>query len=145
MPTETVGARIERIAHAKNLPGGAALAAMFGVTYETLRKWRDGTTSPNRARQNRIAEVMGVAPAVFMHGADGGQSGEPLLADEARLLRAYRRVLKADRAQVLQQLENRAREIEELEFRITSERAGMPMVEHRKRPSAGASSATFTR
>lgn len=137
MPTETVGARIERIAHAKNLPGGAALAAMFGVSYETLRKWRDGSTSPNRTRQKRVAEVLGVAPAVFMHGAEGGQAGEPLLADEARLLRAYRRVLNADRGQALQQLENRAREIEELEFRIASERQGLTMASHGKRLAAG--------
>ena len=120
---ESIGARIERLAQEKQLPSGAKLAALFGVSYETLRKWRDGDTSPNRNRQQRIAEVLGVAPEVFMHGVAGGQAGEPLKPDEARLLRAYRQVLKADKAAVLKQLEGRAREIEELELRISAERA----------------------
>lgn len=124
MAQETVGARIERIAQEKQLPSGSQLAALFGVSYETLRKWREGGTSPNRNRQLRIAEVLGVAPEVFMHGVAGAQAGEPLKADEARLLRAYRQVLKADKAAVLKQLEDRAREIEELELRISSERSG---------------------
>lgn len=124
MAQETAGARIERIAQDKQLPSGAKLAALFGVSYETLRKWRDGDTSPNRNRQLRISEVLGVAPEVFMHGAAGGQAGEPLKPDEARLLRAYRQVLKADKAAALKELEDRAREIEELELRISSERTG---------------------
>lgn len=124
MAQETVGARIERIAQEKQLPSGAKLAKLFGVTYETLRKWREGGTGPNRNRQVRVSEVLGVAPAVFMHGAAGAQAGEPLKADEARLLRAYRQVLKADKAAALKQLEDRAREIEELELRISSERSG---------------------
>lgn len=136
VPTETAGARIERIAREKNLPSGLKLAALFGVSYETLRKWRDGETSPSRNRQQRVSEVLGVAPGVFMHGTDGGQAGEPLKPDEARLLRAYRQVLKADKAQALRQLETRAREIEELELRISSERAAPASEQSWKRRTA---------
>lgn len=136
MPYETVGQRIERLALEKQLPAGAKLAALFGVSYETLRKWRDGDTSPNRNRQLRIAEVLGVAPEVFMHGVAGSQAGEPLKPDEARLLRAYRQVLKADKAAALKQLEDRAREIEELELRISSERGNSVLVTFGKRSKA---------
>jgi hypothetical protein len=39
------------------------------VSYETLRKWREGATAPNRKAQLVIAEYLQVDPAVFMHGA----------------------------------------------------------------------------
>lgn len=65
---ETVGARIERLAAAKGLPANAALAELFGVTYETLRKWRAGQTAPSRKRAAKISEKLGVEPEVFMHG-----------------------------------------------------------------------------
>lgn len=65
---KTVGERIEAMAASKGLPQGAALAALFGVQYETLRKWRTGEAAPNRSRQQAIAAVLGVAPAAFMHG-----------------------------------------------------------------------------
>ena len=65
---ETPGTRIERIAAAKNLPSGEKLAHALGVTYETLRKWREGLTAPNRTKQQKIAEYLGVPPAEFMHG-----------------------------------------------------------------------------
>lgn len=74
---QTVGERIEQLAQAKGLPAGAALAALFGVQYETLRKWRMGTAAPNRARQLVVSQVLGVAPAVFMHGVVEGDALQP--------------------------------------------------------------------
>ena len=76
--SETPGSRIERIAEEKGLPSGKALAKALGVTYETLRKWREGATAPNRTKQHRIAEYLGVAPAEFMHGVTG--DGRPTSA-----------------------------------------------------------------
>ena len=67
-----MGKLIESIAAEKGLPGGAQLAALLGVQYETLRKWRLGTAAPNRTRQQTIAKVLGVPPATFMHGVAGG-------------------------------------------------------------------------
>jgi transcriptional regulator with XRE-family HTH domain len=63
--------RIERIAAAKGLLYGEKLAHALGVTYETLRKWREGLTAPNRTKQQKIAEYLGVPPAEFMHGIVG--------------------------------------------------------------------------
>lgn len=131
--SETVGVRIEKLASAKGLPTGEKLAALFGVQYETLRKWKSGGTSPNRNRQVTISEVLGVAPEVYMHGAAGAAAGEPLHADEARLLRAYRRILTGDKAKALKDLELRAREIEELELRVMAERSGSSSGESGKR------------
>lgn len=123
---ETVGDRIERLAAAKNLPSGQALAELFGVSYETLRKWKRNLVAPNRSRQQVISKALGVAPEVFMHGVAGPSAGEPLRADEARLLRAYRHLLKADQEEALKRMETRAREIEELELRIKRERPVQP-------------------
>lgn len=58
-----------------------------------------------------------------MFGAVNTEPRSPLKDDEARLLRAYRRVLKGDKVEALAGLERRAREIEELESRIVAERA----------------------
>lgn len=66
---ETVGKRIEAIASGKGLPAGQPLAELFGVSYETLRKWRTGAAAPNRERQKKVAAVLGVQPEEFMHGA----------------------------------------------------------------------------
>lgn len=71
---ETIGARIERIAREKGLPAGAKLADELGVTYETLRKWRQGITAPNRTRATHIARVLGVPKDQFM--ADAPRMGE---------------------------------------------------------------------
>lgn len=120
---ETVGQRIERLAKEKGLPTGAVLAERCGVSYESFRKWKAGDAAPNRRRQEVIAQVLGVEPAAFMFGADGGTSGEPLQSDEARLLRAFRVVLTEDRADFLRQLERRAREVSELEMRLRADLA----------------------
>ena len=68
---ETVGKRIQRIAKERGLPGGKALAKLFGVTYETLRSWsaEGGRMAPNRARALKIAGVLGVPVEVVMYGA----------------------------------------------------------------------------
>lgn len=71
---ETPGARIERIAAAKGLPSGEKLAHALGVTYETLRKWREGLTAPNRTKQQAIAAYLGVTPAELMHGVPSDSS-----------------------------------------------------------------------
>ena len=73
----TVGLRIESLAKAKGLAQGAGLAQLFGVTYETLRKWRSGDSAPNRARQVVIAQVLGCKPSVFMHGTGPNIQQEP--------------------------------------------------------------------
>jgi len=65
----TVGSRIEAIALQKGLPSGKRLADLLGVSYETLRKWREDQAAPNRSRQAVIAERLGVAPEAFMFGA----------------------------------------------------------------------------
>ena len=64
----TVGQRIEALAAEKGLPSGKALAALFGVSYETLRKWRSGDAAPNRSRQLVVAKVLGCKPEAFMFG-----------------------------------------------------------------------------
>lgn len=128
---ETVGARIESLAATKKLPKNAELARLIGVSYETLRRWRAGEAAPNRKRQDRIAELLGVAHEVFMHGSAGANAGEPLRSDEARLLRAYRTVLKEDKIDMLKSAEARAREIEELTMRIEADK-------HTKRQSRSA-------
>ncbi len=120
---ETIGHRIERLASQKKLPTGAALAKLFGVSYESFRKWKAGEAAPNRRRQEVIAAALGVDPAAFMFGADGAASGEPLQSDEARLLRAFRVVLTEDRSDFLRQLERRAREVSELEMRLRADLA----------------------
>lgn len=68
----TVGERIDAIAREKGLPSGQALADLLGVSYETLRGWRKNRAAPNRARQLKIAEVLGVNPEQFMHGVGAG-------------------------------------------------------------------------
>lgn len=118
---ETVGNRIEALARAKGLPTGKALAKMLGVSYEALRKWKSGDIVPSRARQQVIADALGVSAATFMHGASGAVSGEPLAPEEARLLRAWRVLLREDRTAVLRQVEQRARELEELSIRLRME------------------------
>lgn len=114
----TVGVRIEELAKKQGLPPAAALAALFGVSYETLRKWRGGETAPNRNRAAKISEVLGVPPEVFLHGVSAEATGTApelsLTTDEHRLLRAYRNVLKGDRTRVLDGLERRAEEIQEI-------------------------------
>lgn len=89
----TAGHRIESIAKAKGLPVGQELAAMLGVSYETLRKWRAGATAPNRNRAADIAKLLEVPEAEFMHSTSGEMpslaamppppSGPPMRASRA--------------------------------------------------------------
>jgi transcriptional regulator with XRE-family HTH domain len=67
---ETVGSRIRAIARQRGLGDGAELATKIGVSYETLRKWTEGSSGPNRAPQDKLAALLGVPPAAFMHGVD---------------------------------------------------------------------------
>ncbi len=122
---DTVGIRIEALAKQKGLPQGAALAAHFGVSYETLRKWREGESAPNRSRQQLIAEKLGVAPEAFMFGSGAGGDGAARLSEKERsLLQAFRRVLKVDRERALSALEARAAEVDEIVRQVTAERLG---------------------
>ena len=59
------------MAKEQGLPGGKALAELFGVTYETLRAWSvDGAKmAPNRSRAIKIAEVLKTTVEVVMYGA----------------------------------------------------------------------------
>ena len=125
---DTVGDRIERLAKAKGLPAGSALAADLGVSYETLRRWKAGDTAPNRNRAVRIAEYLGCAPEAFMHGVTDAAPGQ-LPDDEARLVEAFRQLLRDDRAELLAEVERRAKVVAEIEERIRAERAGSPAKE----------------
>ncbi|MBI5259795.1 MAG: helix-turn-helix transcriptional regulator [Burkholderiales bacterium] len=78
---ETAGTRIRRLAREKGLGDGQDLAAKIGVSYETLRKWTEGESAPNRARQKVISELLGVPAEVFMYGVEALQS----VADGSRL------------------------------------------------------------
>lgn len=70
----TVVQRIEALAAEQGLPSGKALAKRFGVSYETLRKWRSGDAAPNRSRQLIIAKELRVKPEVFMFAVEAGKS-----------------------------------------------------------------------
>lgn len=118
----TPGQRIKEIAAKKGLPWGKALAAQFGVSYETLRRWTDGTAAPNRRRQELISTVLGVSASEFMFGSASDPTAAAVNRNEARLLRAYRSVLSTDKDEFLKSLERRAREVEEIELRIKTER-----------------------
>lgn len=144
MGPETVGDRIERLAKAKGLPVGGALANRLGVSYETLRRWKAGDTAPNRNRAVRIAEFLGCAPEAFMHGVTDA-AAEALPSDEARLVEAFRMLLRADKAELLTEIERRAHAVAELQERIRAEHATAPAKEStgdtvfssRKRARAG--------
>lgn len=141
---ESVGNRIERLAKANGLPAGSALANRLGVSYETLRRWKAGETAPNRNRAVRIAEFLGCAPEAFMHGVTDAVP-DKLPADEARLVEAFRMLLRDDKAELLAEVERRAKVVAEIEDRIRAERAGSPAKEStgdtvfssRKRAGAG--------
>lgn len=111
---ETVGSRIKAIALAKALREARAplsqkaLAQALGVSYETLRKWSQGLTAPNRSRAIAVAEWLGCQVEEFMHGVNFGEAPEEEQApfvppDEAALLDAFRAlpVGSAARAKVL--------------------------------------------
>lgn len=77
----TVGDRIEELAKARGLSYGKSLADAFGVSYETLRKWRSGKTAPNRSRAELVAAHLGVKPEAFMHGAvAAAQASQPKIS-----------------------------------------------------------------
>lgn len=122
MGPETVGDRIERLAKAKGLPVGGALAADLGVSYETLRRWKAGETAPNRNRAARIAEYLGCAPETFMHGVSDTAPNK-LPPEEARLVEAFRTLLRDDKAELLAEVERRAKVVAEIEERFRAERS----------------------
>lgn len=95
---ETVGQRIEKLAARQGLAPGAALAKEFGVSYETLRKWRAGEIAPNRARQERISAVLKVPPEQFMHGV---MTARPLSDEEWRLVGLMRTLAPEDQKTLL--------------------------------------------
>lgn len=74
---ETVGDRIERLARERGLPTGGALADALEVSYETLRKWKVGSTAPNRGRVELISKYLKVPEALVMHGEDREDSSRP--------------------------------------------------------------------
>lgn len=119
---ESIGARIERLGAERLGCTGKLLAAKLGVTYETLRKWKSGDIAPNRTRQEQIARQLGVPISAFMLPGGDAQGDPPISKDEQRLLAAYRVVLAEDRDKALAALERRAREVEEIELRIRTER-----------------------
>ena len=86
--TETVGARIQRIATAKGLGKGTVrgIAAAVGVHYETLRKWTRGITAPHWTTAEEVADVLGVSAEVVMFGGDQAVADSPPLAPDARAL-----------------------------------------------------------
>lgn len=63
----TVGSRIKEIAIAKALreglpePTAVEIAALIGVSYESLRKWTNEDTAPNRKRAAEIAALQAEA------------------------------------------------------------------------------------
>lgn len=71
--TETIGARIQRLASATGKPAGKPagkhLAKALGVSFEALRQWTKGITAPSRQRAESIAAYLGVPVEVVMHGA----------------------------------------------------------------------------
>lgn len=67
--TETVGARIQRLARERGLPSGKQLAQALGVRFESLRLWTVGETAPSRKRAQVAADYLGVPVEVVMHGA----------------------------------------------------------------------------
>jgi transcriptional regulator with XRE-family HTH domain len=81
---ETVGRRIQRLAAAKGLPSGKALAALLGVTYETMRAWTaDGAKiAPNRNRAAFIADRLGISVEELMFG----QARPPTFSPDAAAL-----------------------------------------------------------
>lgn len=95
---ETVGQRIEKLAAQQGLAPGAALAKEFGVSYETLRKWRAGEIAPNRSRQERISAVLKVPPEQFMHGV---MTARPLSDEEWKLVGLMRTLRPEDRKTLL--------------------------------------------
>lgn len=133
---DTIGNRIEAIGQRKLKKKGKALAAHLSISYETLRKWKAGTGSPSAPRQRVVSERLGEPIAAFMHGtAETG--GEPLTDQEARLLAAFRLILKEDRAELLSKTERRAREVEELTIRVMQEKAPLKPTSQKPRIANG--------
>lgn len=137
---DTIGKRIEAIAERKGLPIGSELAARLGVKYESLRKWRQGLAGPSRRRQEVISSVLGVPASEFMFGDPQHGAAAALTSQESRLLKSFRKLLADDKADTLQRAERRAREIEEIELRVRTERGAYqpPRGASRKPPKMAA-------
>lgn len=67
---QTVGVRIEALARANGYASIKDFVNAVGVSYETFRKWKAGDAAPNRARQQKLSELLGCDASVFMHGVD---------------------------------------------------------------------------
>lgn len=145
---ETIGTRIEALARARGLPEGSALAAKFKVSYETLRKWREGATAPNRNRAEQIAAILGVPSAAFMHDIAADPASMPTaqpvgLTDlEVRMLAAFRQVLSTDKEKFVDQVEARAAEIAAIAKQMSADGFAMggsaaPVMSHGKRRATG--------
>lgn len=78
--------------------------------------------APNRARQERIATHLKMPASQFMFGDPNHKAKEPISAAEVRLIKAFRSVLSEDKAKFLADIERRAREVEEIELRVRTER-----------------------
>jgi len=120
----TAGDRIEQAARKKGLSYGTELAQKLGVSYETLRRWKTGHTAPNRQRQAKIAQVLGVDPSFFMHGVGAPPDLNPLSADEESLLSAYRCLLARERHELLATAERLAADVRDLEARLAARKSG---------------------
>lgn len=142
----SVGERIEAIWKAKRAAGLPALelvtdlkqlSAYLGVSYETLRKWKRNEASPSAPRQKKIAEKLQCTVADFMFEATPSVDDTSLSDEEMRLLRAFRSVLRADRAETVARLEKRAAELVAIRSEIATEEAGggelSPAAEKRQR------------
>lgn len=118
---ETIGQRIEAIASECGLPSNSALAQHLGITYETLRKWRSGSSAPNRSRLKKISELLGVDPARLMFGIEreaGAKPEDELSEEESRVLAAFRTLPTRERMDFLAQIEEKAAVVTELLIRL---------------------------
>lgn len=84
--TETIGQRILRLAERQpDLPRERkALAERFGVTYETLRKWVNGSTAPTRKHIDKLVVLLHTTASEITHGIQPeGPAGIPAGASVA--------------------------------------------------------------
>lgn len=118
---ETVGQRIEAIAAENGLPSNSALAKRLGITYETLRNWRSGTSAPNRNRLKKVSEVLGVDPSLLMFELtrETVAAPESNLTDlEKRVLAAFKTLPIRERVEFLERIEEKAAMVTELLSRL---------------------------
>ena len=72
---ESIHYRIKRLRAAKNMTL-EELAARVGVSYQTVQQWeREDGTAPKRARQEAVADALGVSVAYLVTGVDTTEVG----------------------------------------------------------------------